>query len=272
MLNCCYNVTDQIIYIPVEMVGLAPFQPRRSFDAAKLKGLACSVRRYGVLQPISVRFMGEGHFELTAGERRLKAAKMAGLEVIPAVVVNVRDKDAAALGLLENIQREKLSVFDEAEAIKRLVTIFGYSDEEICRMLGVEKAYVDDRLSVADLGDEVKKTLAELNRGEEYAYLVRGLEDEQLQLKAAQDILRLGMDLKSAARFINRLKENPDASADEEILKPRVRKYFKDIRLFTNTIKKAVDIMNESGVETAFDIVKKDGETEINIKVKSENA
>lgn len=268
MLNCCCNMTDQIIYIPVEMVALAPFQPRRHFDTLKLMGLARSIKRYGVLQPISVRFMSEGHFELAAGERRLKAAKIAGLEVIPAVVLNVRDKDAAAMCLLENIQRERLNPFEEADGFKRLMTIFGYSLDEICPMVGLERDYVETKLKIADLPDEVKSELEALKGAEDLALLITGLEDEKLRLKAAKEIARLHMDFKSAARYINRLKENPGAEADEELLRPRVKKYFKDIRLFTNTIKRAVDIMNESGVETSFDLSKKDGATEIKIIVK----
>lgn len=271
MLNCCCNITDQIVYIPIEMVGLAPFQPRRNFDTLKLMGLAKSIKRYGVLQPISVRFMGEGHFDLAAGERRLKAAKMAGLEVIPSVVINVRDKDAAAICLLENIQRERLSPFEEAEGYKRLMSLFGYTLDDICRIVGLEPEYVAKKLRLADLGDEVKSELVSLKSAEEYAYLIAELEYDSLRLKAAEGIIKLKMDVKSAARFINRLKEDPDAAASDEFLKPSVRKYFKDIRLFTNTIKRAVDIMNESGVETAFDIVKKEGETEINIRVKDHN-
>ncbi len=270
MLNCCYNITDQIIYIPVEAVGLGPYQPRRVFDTSKLLKLADSIRRYGVLQPVSVRFISEGHYELAAGERRLKAAKMAGLEVIPAVVINVRDKDAAALSLLENMQRERLNVFEEAAGIEQLSEIFGYNTEEICRMLGVSPEYVADRLSIAELSHEVKEKLSELDNTEEYARLTAGLKDEKLRLKAAEAITKFSLDTKTAARYINRLKEDSDTVITEDILKPKVKKYFKDIRIFTNTIKQAVDIMNEAGIEAAYEIIKKKGEYEISIRVKGD--
>ncbi|MCD8090978.1 MAG: ParB/RepB/Spo0J family partition protein [Clostridiales bacterium] len=270
MLNCCSNISDQIIYVPIEMVNLGPYQPRRIFDTSKLMKLAESVKRYGILQPISVRFISDGHFELAAGERRLKAAKIAGLQVIPSVVINVRDKDAAALCLLENIQRENLNIFEEAVGIERLKAIFGYKPEEICHLLGVSLEYVSERLSIAELGSGVREKLIGLEHTEEYARLISELEDEALRLKAAEEIVKFSLDTKTAARYISKLKDDPSAAITEDILKPKVKKYFKDIRIFTNTIKQAVEIMNESGIETAYDIIKKEGEYEISIRVKSE--
>ncbi|MCD8158811.1 MAG: ParB/RepB/Spo0J family partition protein [Clostridiales bacterium] len=270
MLNCCFNITDQIVYIPVDMINLCPYQPRRVFDTSKLMNLAQSIRRYGILQPVSVRFISEGHYELAAGERRLKAAKIAGLEVIPSVVVNIRDKDAAALTLIENIQREGLNIFEEASGIERLTGIFGYVLEEICRMLGVGKEFVEDRLLISKLSTEVRERLIGLEHTEEYAMLITELEDKELRLKAAEEIVKFSLDTKNAARYINKLKKDPEAAVTEDILKPRIKKYFKDIRIFTNTIKRAVEIMNNSGIETAYDIVKKEGKYEISIKVKGE--
>ncbi|MCD8214664.1 MAG: ParB/RepB/Spo0J family partition protein [Clostridiales bacterium] len=268
MINCCYNITDQIVYIPLEMISLSPFQPRRVFDTSKLLNLAKSVRRCGIMQPVSVRFITEGHYELAAGERRLKAAKIAGLEVIPSVIINARDKDAAALTLLENIQREDLNIFEEAAGIQRLKGVFGYETEDICQMLGVSRDFVEERLSAAGLGDEIREKLTGLEHTEEYLRLIITLEDEALRLKAAEEIVKFSLDIKTAAGYINKLKRNPEAALTEDILKPKIRKYFKDIRIFANTIKQTVEIMNESGIETAYEVIKKDGEYEINIRVK----
>lgn len=271
MLNCCYNISDQIVYIPVEMIGLGPYQPRRVFDTMKLLRLSESIKRYGILQPISVRFMGEGRYELAAGERRLKAAKMAGLRLIPSVIVNIRDKDAAALSLLENIQRERLGIFEEADGIERLKTIFGYPPEDICRMLGVTEKYVKDRIKLSKLSQKVREKVNLLSPAEEYGRILSELEGEELQLKAAEQIKKYSFDTKTAARLVKRLKEDENAEISEENLKPKIKKYFKDMRLFTNTIKQAVDEMNKSGLKVIYDENSSDNVREINIKITTNN-
>ncbi len=268
MLNCCMNVSDKIVYIPIGMINPGPFQPRRSFDTMKLMKLSQSIKRYGILQPVSVRFMGEGRYELAAGERRLKAAKMAGLELIPSVIINIRDKDAAALSLIENIQREKLSVFEEASGLERLGSIFAYSTEDICRMLGVSEEFVNKRLLLSKISQPIREKMEGLEPLEDYACLIAGLDDEETQDKAVDEIIKYRLDTKSAARLVNRLKEDDKTEVTDETFKPRIKKYYKDISIFTSTIKNAVSAMNDSGLETTYTEEKDGSFFEIKLRIK----
>ncbi len=267
MLNVNCIMSDQIIYIPINMINLSPYQPRRIFDSNKIMSLAESIRRYGVLQPICVRFMGEERYELAAGERRLKAAKLAGLKTIPSIVLNMRDRDAAAFTLVENLQREKLDIFEESAGIERLNGIFGYTPEEISKMLGVSEKFVRDRLGLSALSEQVKGELDTVKNREETARLLLRIKEEELQLKACKEIKRLSPGLNTASRLVNRLIENPDADITRQSLRPRIKKYFKDIRIFTATIRKAVDMMSESGTEVEYETTHDNGKCIIKITV-----
>ncbi len=267
MFNVNCVMTDQIIYIPINLINLSPYQPRRIFDSDKIMSLAGSIKKYGLLQPICVRFMGEERYELAAGERRLKAAKLAGLDTVPSIVLNMRDRDAAAFTLIENLQRERLDIFEEAAGIERLSGIFGYSVEEIADMLGVGDEFIRDRLELSNLSSAVRDELDNVKNRAETARLLLRIKEEELQLRACREIKRLSPGLNTASRLVNRLIEDPDAKITRQSLKPRIKKYFKDIRIFTATVKKAVDMMNESGAEVEYQTAEDGGKRIITITV-----
>ena len=126
----------QIQLLPHEAILPNPYQPRVRFDFNELEGLAISIRTNGILQPINVRCLPDGRYELISGERRLRAARMVGINKIPCVVMNVSDEQSALFAIIENVQRQNLDFFEEAVAIERLVTVHGLTQEEIAKKLG----------------------------------------------------------------------------------------------------------------------------------------
>ena len=144
----------RVCRIPIERIAPNPDQPRRVFDSGELRALADSIARHGVLQPLSVQERGRGMYVLVAGERRLRAAGLAGLTHVPCVVVQVSDRESALLALVENLQRSDLHYLDEAAAISRLITAYGMSQEEAAKGLGRSQSAVANKLRLLRLSGE----------------------------------------------------------------------------------------------------------------------
>ncbi|MDR3155808.1 MAG: ParB/RepB/Spo0J family partition protein [Holosporaceae bacterium] len=154
-----YENGKSIINLTVSCISRNPYQPRQIFDEENLVALSESIRRNGVLQPILVAKIGDGNYQLVAGERRLRASKMAGLDEIPAIVMEISEKDQLEIAILENIQREDLNPMDEAEAYRRLIDEFHHTQEQLSDLLGKSRSHVANILRLLSLPGEVKKLL-----------------------------------------------------------------------------------------------------------------
>jgi ParB family chromosome partitioning protein len=194
--------------IPVAGIRENPWQPRRRFDEEALAELTESVRKRGVLQPLLVRAV-EGGYELIAGERRLRAARKAGLADVPAIVMDVPDEDAAELALIENLQREDLDPIEEAEGYRMLVERFGLTQELIAQRVGKARASVANALRLLDLPDAVKQLLSIGNLSVGHAKVLLGLEIGEEQNLVARRIVEQGLSVRDAERLIRKLKQTP---------------------------------------------------------------
>lgn len=151
------DVDSSQFSVNIESIDANPFQPRRVFDEDSIKSLAESIKEKGLIQPILVREKSNGRFELVAGERRLRAAKMAGLEEIPAIVRDMSDVDSLEIAILENIQREELNPIDEAEGYKRLMQEFHHTQDNIAKFTGKSRSYIANSLRLLNLPDYSKE-------------------------------------------------------------------------------------------------------------------
>lgn len=194
---------SQFVYIPVRQITPSPFQPRRVFDEAMLRGLADSIRQAGVMQPIVVRRLAASSFELVAGERRWRAATIAGLETIPAIVQVLDDEHAAQWALIENIQREDLNAMDRARALQQMVERFGLSQQQVAERVGLERASVANLVRLNELEPEIAELIAVggLNAGHGKALLSMAGGGARIELarEAARDQWSVRR-LESAAR------------------------------------------------------------------------
>lgn len=174
---------ERTTQVPLDAVDANPFQPRKRFDDARLKELADSIKADGILQPVVVRRKG-GRFELIMGERRLQAARLAGVPSIPVVVRDVRDADALRLAIVENIQRENLNAIEEAQAYRRLITEFSMSQADLAAMVGRDRSSVANTLRLLNLPDEVQRMVeaGTLTGGHARALLSLATQKEQLTL------------------------------------------------------------------------------------------
>lgn len=187
--------------IPIESIGLNPWQPRRSMDETTLKELTESIQRFGVIQPIVVRRDGEGRYQLIAGERRLRASRQAGLKDIPAIIRESKDQESLELALIENIQREDINPLDAAVAYRRLMDEFNLSQEEIAERVGKSRSAVANTIRLLQLPASVQALLEQRKISEGHARAVLQIQNPNAQLLVAEDIARRGCSVREAERL-----------------------------------------------------------------------
>ena len=222
-----------------------PFQPRKSFDAVKIEELAQSVRTYGLLQPILVRRDKNGQFQLIAGERRLKACKSLEWTHIPAVIKDLSDSAMATIALIENLQREDLNFIEEAEGYGRLLEEFGLTQEVLAQRLGKSQSTIANKLRLLKLPCRVKELLLSQDLSERHARALLRLPDEDMQIKVVNEICNLGYTVKQTEK---RVDEIVDSGVDVPAAKDRKKVIIRDIRIFLNTIRQAVSILENGGL------------------------
>lgn len=228
-------------WLPVGSIARNPNQPRKIFDEAALRELADSIARFGVITPLTVRRVAGG-YELIAGERRLRASQMAGLTAVPCYVMVAEEEDSSLMALVENLQRRDLDFFEEALGLLRLTELYGMTQQQAAEQIGRTQSAVANKLRLLRLGPETIATVRECKLTERHARALLRITEEDKQLAAAQEIARRSMNVEQAEAYIERLlteRASPTA---------RTRRFVtRDVRLFLNTITRAVTTMQQSG-------------------------
>jgi ParB family chromosome partitioning protein len=233
----------QIQLLPHELIMPNPHQPRVRFDFNELEGLAASIRANGMLQPINVRRLESGDFELISGERRLRAARMVGMRKIPCVVMNVSDQQSALFAIIENVQRQNLDFFEEAVAIEKLMTDHGLTQEDIAKKLGKAQSTLSNKLRLLRLPDELRDKISFARLTERHARALLTLPDNQTRARVLDIIIERHLTVSEAERLINDVQRRKKSKN-----KPQIRAY-KDMRIFLNTLNHAVDVIRKAGIE-----------------------
>lgn len=255
-------LSTRVQYIPLGRIRPNPQQPRRSFDEEGLAELAASIRSCGILQPLTVRRAGEG-YELVAGERRLRAARIAGLREVPCLVAQVGEEDSALLALMENLQRRDLDCWEEAQAIARLISRYGLSQEEAARRLGRAQPTVANKLRLLRLPEDVRALLRENGLTERHARALLRLQDPEVQRRAAGDMVRRGMNVAQAEAYVEKLLQSA------QVTPPRGRSTYiiMDVRLFLNSVDRGLHLMRQAGVDAGWDRQDTDREILLTIRI-----
>lgn len=205
--------------LPVEHIQPGKYQPRSVFDPERLEELADSIRQQGVIQPVVVRKLGEGQFELIAGERRWRAAQLAGTEVLPAIVREVTDEVAIAMALVENIQREDLNPIEEATALRRLVDEFQLTHQEAADAVGRSRSAVSNLLRLLDLSAEVRELVDDRHLEMGHARALLSL-PEVRQAAAAREVVRRQLSVRETEALVKRLlnpRPSPSRRLDPDV-------------------------------------------------------
>jgi ParB family chromosome partitioning protein len=235
--------TSRVVSIAIQNINPNPNQPRKHFDTEQLEGLAESIKHNGILQPLTVRNLNDGSYELVAGERRLRASRIAGLTHVPCIEVVLTDSQSTVLALLENIQREDLHFFEEAEGYASLIEICGLKQEEIASHIGKNQSSIANKLRLLKLGFKEREMIVESNLTERHARALLKLDDSK-RAACIQTINARKLNVAETEFLIEQL-----ISPFDEKKKQTKVAVFKDVRLFINTIGNAINVMKKAGID-----------------------
>jgi ParB family chromosome partitioning protein len=243
------EVINKVVSIDADQIVKNPYQPRREFGA-DIDELADSIRANGILQPLTVRETDPpGTYELIAGERRLRAAKLCGLEKVPCIIVTMSDRNSAVMALVENIQRRDLSFFDEAEAITKLIELYGLTQEDAALRLGKSQPTIANKLRLLRLSPEERGLISDYGLTERHARALLKLSVHEERLEAIENIRLKKLNVEHTERMIDGMNIRKEEREHTAETIRRSSGLFKDVRLFANTISHAVDVMRAAGIK-----------------------
>lgn len=235
--------------IRVSEIARNPNQPRKHFDLEAIAQLAESIRQYGVLNPLTVRRTMNGRYELIAGERRLRAARVAGLEEVPCLLITADSQDSSAIALVENLQRRDLDFFEEAGGFRRLIDEYGLTQEQAARKVGKTQSAVANKLRLLRLSQQNMDLIRSAGLTERHARCLLRLHTEEDRLQATKYIIERNLNVGQAEEYIDELLQVKEAPPPITITgEQKVVRLIKDVRFFLNTLNHAVDVMVEAGV------------------------
>lgn len=257
-----------IIYLSVEDIEPNPVQPRQHFSDSDLHELSMSIAEYGILNPLTVR-LRDSRYELVAGERRLRAAKLAGMCDVPCILLDVSLEEASLIALVENLQRKDLDFVEEANGLNQLISLFGLSQEEAARRIGKSQSAVANKLRLLKLPGDVLDSLRDNGLTERHGRALLRLNDADAQRMALAYIIRNELNVAATDSYIEALlAAEAEAEAEDEDKAERRRKFImKDVRVFVNTILHGLDLMKQGGIDAGMQREETDEELILTIKI-----
>ena len=234
----------KLVQIPADEIRPNRAQPRCTFDEDGLRSLAESIKQNGLLQPVCVRKI-VGGYELIAGERRLRACRMAGMKTIPCLVSGCDARQSAVLALLENLQRRDLNLFEEAEGLRRLVEEWGVTQEEAAERLGRSQSAVANKLRLLRFTPEERAQILDAGLTERHARALLRLEDPARRAAALQLVVERGLNVAQTEEYVSALLAAPPEPAAREGRRALI---LKDVRVFLNSLTRSLDVMKRGGI------------------------
>lgn len=238
-------------------------QPRKNFESESLIELSESIKSYGIIQPISLKKQNEDFYEIIAGERRYRAAQIAGLEEIPSIIIETDEINSAAMALIENLQREDLDFIEEAESYLKLMNLFGITQNELAEKIGKKQSTIANKIRILKLPEAVKTSLMENCLTERHGRALLKLEDESLQIEVMSKIIKNNLTVKETEKLIDDIIKKYSEKKNEN--RKNIRNFI-NYRIYVNTIKHAYKEIVKTGVSAKFE--QNDFEDYIELKVK----
>ncbi len=260
----------RVVDIPARKIRPNKTQPRRTFDEEEIRSLSQSIANNGLLQPLTVRRIRNDEYELIAGERRLRASVMAGFRRIPCIVMKCSDKDSAIFALIENLQRKDLGMFEEARGISRLIRKYNITQEQVALQIGKKQSTVANKLRLLRLTLEEQDWIISAGLTERHARALLKLSDENLRKEAISHIVGENLNVKESERYIDSLLHK--AVVHNDNFQGEKKVVIKDVRIFVNTINKALDTMRLSGIDAISHKEETDKYIEYTVKIPKDSA
>ncbi len=254
------NDAEQIYSLPISKICPNPNQPRKIFSEEAIIKLADSIRQFGIIQPLSVRVLGE-EYELVAGERRLRAAKELGMEFVPCVICDISEEKSAEISIIENLIREDLNIFEQASAIQTLIDTYGLTQEQIATKLSNSQSFVANKLRLLRLSQGERDKILENKLSERHARALLRIYDPDIREKVLNKIINEGMNVSKSEEEIDRIvsKLSPQ--------KVKKAATYKDIGSFYTAINRAIDAISNSGIKVKSRKIENENYTEFTILI-----
>lgn len=260
LINRRNKEINKVVLLPISEIHKNPNQPRKYFDPQAIRELAASIEENGLLQPITVRKISGNYYELIAGERRTHAFKFLAFDFIPAIIEDFTAEQSAVLSLIENLQRKDLNYFEEAEGIQKLMDELGLSQQQISSRLGKAQSTIANKLRLLKFIPHIRRLILERNLTERHARALLKLDHDDALPTTIDYIWENRLNVEQTEEYIEELTTPPKESNS-----PKRIILIKDMRIFINTINKAVMILNAAGIPAVSD--KKENEEYIEMTI-----
>ena len=254
----------KVVKVPIELIFPNPYQPRKTFDDAALADLASSIRQYGVLQPLLVAPAEDGRYLLIAGERRLRASRLAELTEVPVIISEYSSQQIAEIALIENLQREDLHFLEEAEGYEQLMDEFHLTQEAMAARVGKKQSTIANKLRLLRLSGEVRKLLVEKELSERHARALLKLDDDAKRMEALQVIIARGYSVRQTDEYIAKL------IAEKQQKKKKRLVIVNDVRIYLNSIKQVVNAIKEVGIPCNMEQTVEGDEVVVSLRIKNQ--
>ena len=263
-MNESKELWGEVLSIEVSKINVNPNQPRKSFSDEGIIKLADSIRQFGIIQPLVIRKTSD-EYELVSGERRLRAAKELGMKYVPCILNSASDQRSAELAIIENLMREDLTIFEEAEAIEVLIDTYGLTQDKIASKLSVSQSYIANKLRLLRLSKEEREIILRSKLTERHARALLRIYDEKERQNALEAIIKAELNVSATEEMIDRIVTKTP------IIKPQKRSY-KSIDTFYDAISRAISTIENSGVKIKSRKIESDAYTELTIIIPKEPA
>ena len=263
-MNFILKNENKISDIPIIKIRPNKAQPRKVFNEEDLNALSQSIAENGILQPLTVRKVSATEYELIAGERRLRASVMAGLRKVPCIVIKCSEKESAVYALLENLQRSDLGMFEEARGVSRLIRRYGLTQQEAAVKLGKTQSTIANKLRLLRLTYEEQEWIENAGLSERHARALLKIGDEGARREALSKIISENLNVQQSENLINLMLNSSPKNKKKQGTSKAV---IKDVRIFVNTINKAIDTMRLAGIDAQSDKTDTDNFIEYTIRI-----
>lgn len=243
------TAVEEVVHIPIGNIVPNKYQPRTVFDDSKIEELARTIRTHGIIQPIVLREIESGHYEIIAGERRFRAMSKLEWTEVPAIVRNLSDKETASVALIENLQREELTAIEEALAYQQLIELHELTQEALAQRLGKGQSTVANKIRLLKLPQQVQDAILTKELSERHARALMKVKDEPLQLELLSQAISEQLSVKQLEERIAALQEKTVETDKKTPPKPRRKMVNKDVRIALNTLKQSLTMISKSGID-----------------------
>lgn len=258
-------IEKSVVDLAVEKVVPNPYQPRKIFNEEQLHELSESIRSYGILQPITVRVIEDDRYELVAGERRLRAARIAGLKTIPAIINNMNEESSAVLAIIENLQREDLNFIEESAGYFRLIENYNFTQKELAEKIGKSQSTIANKLRILKLPQSVKDLITQNQLTERHARALLKLPSEEYMIDVLNKVIKRELNVKKTEEIIAIILD--ELNKPQEPQKKRKIKASVNMRIYLNTLKNAYQAISDTGVEANYKEIDMGDHIEVTVKI-----